>query len=532
MSNLIELLTNSEINIKNNKKIKSSQNFIMQLLKELKPKEAINLLKNLNLSKEEIKEIISKLPEKEKQIYLKNLENIKKTNTNNNSLLKPDLSIKKDKENLKIEKKINLKIQSPKSNKINNNKEIKIKNSLENNLKIQNLLNLNSNKNNKPINKLENNTIKLINKPNIKNQISNIKEQISEILTKIDNQNKNIKDINNLLKIQNLTKKNQIDKQIDKNNKKTNNELNTKIEEIIINLILNEHKDIPSDIKNKIVNVKKQISKIIKEEIMANYEKNKNLFTKKVITEIKNTSNFKELITIANKNGLNIKKIITTIVKKETKSILQKQNFTNISKVNLKKIQIDNKIKNSVHIQKKDILETILNKKTDNNTKTIQTNIVENEKENKDEIKESNNLLKPTITHTQIKHKIINAKESIKHFSNNLKEAIENYKPPVSKLSIELNPKELGKVEVTIIHRGDNLQININSNNQTINFFHTHQSELKNALVNMGYNGIDMNFNSNQNRENQEKKAFKQYSSNKKEENYDELVIEIPYTYA
>jgi flagellar hook-length control protein FliK len=87
-------------------------------------------------------------------------------------------------------------------------------------------------------------------------------------------------------------------------------------------------------------------------------------------------------------------------------------------------------------------------------------------------------------------------------------------------------------VEVTIIHRGDNLQININSNNQTINFFHTHQSELKNALVNMGYNGIDMNFNSNQNRENQEKKAFKQYSSNKKEENYDELVIEIPYTYA
>jgi flagellar hook-length control protein FliK len=97
---------------------------------------------------------------------------------------------------------------------------------------------------------------------------------------------------------------------------------------------------------------------------------------------------------------------------------------------------------------------------------------------------------------------------------------------------MELHPKELGKVEVTIIHRGDNLQININSNNQAVNFFHTHQTELKNALVNMGYSGIDMNFHSNQNKENQEKKAYKQYSSNKNDDDYDELIIEIPYTYA
>jgi flagellar hook-length control protein FliK len=87
-------------------------------------------------------------------------------------------------------------------------------------------------------------------------------------------------------------------------------------------------------------------------------------------------------------------------------------------------------------------------------------------------------------------------------------------------------------VDITIIQRGDNLQININSNNQAINFFHTHQIELKNALVNMGYSGIDMSFNSNQNKENQQKKAYKQYSLNTNDENYDELIIEIPYTYA
>jgi hypothetical protein len=48
----------------------------------------------------------------------------------------------------------------------------------------------------------------------------------------------------------------------------------------------------------------------------------------------------------------------------------------------------------------------------------------------------------------------------------------------------------------------------------------------------MGYNGIDMNFNSNQNKEHQEKKAYKQYSNNINDENYDELIIKIPYTYA
>lgn len=232
-----------------------------------------------------------------------------------------------------------------------------------------------------------------------------------------------------------------------------------------------------------------------------------------------------------------IKKIITKIIKTEA----QKPKHLPLSKIPVLKIN-RNKIISSIlkaHKDNNKILQTLINKTSDTNINnknlnvdnlTIPNNKINSIKNNNDTEK-NHNLINNINPNIEIKHKVIQAKESIKHFSNNLKEAIENYKPPISKLSMELHPKELGKVEVTIIHRGDNLQININSNNQAVNFFHTHQTELKNALVNMGYSGIDMNFHSNQNKENQEKKAYKQYSSNKNDD-YDELIIEIPYTYA
>ena len=96
---------------------------------------------------------------------------------------------------------------------------------------------------------------------------------------------------------------------------------------------------------------------------------------------------------------------------------------------------------------------------------------------------------------------------------------------------MELHPKELGKVEVTIVHRGDNLQIQINSNNTAVNFLHSGQQELRQNLINMGFTDVNMSFNQNQQQGNKEYKQNQKFSNNQNEDS-DELIIEIPYQYA
>jgi len=126
----------------------------------------------------------------------------------------------------------------------------------------------------------------------------------------------------------------------------------------------------------------------------------------------------------------------------------------------------------------------------------------------------------------ELKQNILKAKETIKNFSNKLKEAITNYKPPITKIDIDLHPKELGKIALTITKKGKNLKININSNNNAINIFNIHQNELKQQLNNIGFNEINMSFNSNNQKQNENKNQSKQYK--KYEEDEEELIIEIP----
>lgn len=70
---------------------------------------------------------------------------------------------------------------------------------------------------------------------------------------------------------------------------------------------------------------------------------------------------------------------------------------------------------------------------------------------------------------------------------------MEQYKAPITKLSITLNPHNLGEVEVTLVQRGNNLHINFNSNTNAMNLFIQNQAEFKNSLVNMGFTGLEMN---------------------------------------
>lgn len=102
----------------------------------------------------------------------------------------------------------------------------------------------------------------------------------------------------------------------------------------------------------------------------------------------------------------------------------------------------------------------------------------------------------------------------IDNFTRDFKEEIEKFKAPSHKVSINLNPKELGEINVTMVARGNNLHINLNSNNQnTLNLFISNQQEFKNSLVNMGFTGLAMNFGDKKDgqREQEQQKARKKY---------------------
>ena len=88
----------------------------------------------------------------------------------------------------------------------------------------------------------------------------------------------------------------------------------------------------------------------------------------------------------------------------------------------------------------------------------------------------------------------VSAKESLSQFANDFKEKVEAYKPPIMKMELSLFPKSLGEVDVTLLTRGTNLHVNISSNTSTMTLFTQNQAEFKNALVNMGFTNLEMNF--------------------------------------
>jgi flagellar hook-length control protein FliK len=318
------------------------------------------------------------------------------------------------------------------------------------------------------------------------------------------------------------------------------------------------------DIKN-IQNIDIKIVEITKKAITSTKILEKLKLSDKEIQEFKEIKSFKELINFANKKDLNISKIILSYnksnISNQTGLINKEQTFLPKQKIELKtsnknklsqtkKTNITSKniltslIKNNNTFTKKetarhiksdfDILNTNESEKQSNiksfaNKDNDKTEL--NLKKDLPELKTNNNSnIQNPQTVTMLKTNILKAKESLKHFASNLKEAVENYKPPISKLSMELHPKELGKVEVTLVHRGDNLQIQINSNNTAISFFHSTQQELRQNLINMGFTDVNMSFNQNQQQGNKEYRQNQKFSKN--DEEYDEMIIEIPYQYA
>ncbi len=117
------------------------------------------------------------------------------------------------------------------------------------------------------------------------------------------------------------------------------------------------------------------------------------------------------------------------------------------------------------------------------------------------------------------------AQQSMRLFASELKEAVQDYKPPFTRLTMKLNPEKLGEVEVTLVQRGNNVHVNIQSNNTTSVAFLAHNAtELKAQLASQGITNATMNFmsggenqqqNSAQHQSNQEQRqnAFRSYES-------------------
>ncbi|QIC83855.1 flagellar hook-length control protein FliK [Helicobacter pylori] len=98
-------------------------------------------------------------------------------------------------------------------------------------------------------------------------------------------------------------------------------------------------------------------------------------------------------------------------------------------------------------------------------------------------------------------NKSIAPKETIKHFAQQLKQEIQEYKPPMSKISMDLFPKELGKVEVTIQKVGKNLKVSVISHNNSLQTFLDNQQDLKNSLNALGFEGVDLSFSQDSSKE-------------------------------
>ncbi|GAA7837798.1 flagellar hook-length control protein FliK [Helicobacter pylori] len=125
--------------------------------------------------------------------------------------------------------------------------------------------------------------------------------------------------------------------------------------------------------------------------------------------------------------------------------------------------------------------------------------------DNKEKTKESTNSTQ-SVQNAQAsdktsENKSTAPKETIKHFTQQLKQEIQEYKPPMSRISMDLFPKELGKVEVTIQKVGKNLKVSVISHNNSLQTFLDNQQDLKNSLNALGFEGVDLSFSQDSSKE-------------------------------
>lgn len=196
--------------------------------------------------------------------------------------------------------------------------------------------------------------------------------------------------------------------------------------------------------------------------------------------------------------------------------------------------QIQNQIDQEKMVEQE---KTTLSSTIQKNKKTTDSKEVEKTKDKANQdtsIQKDSTSTLGVMPKNELLYKSANAKQTIKNFAQSLNEEIKNYKPPMSKLSLELNPEKLGKVELTIKQIGNNLHVSVVSNNQAIALFLQNQVDLRQNLAMIGFSGVDLNFSSqdgsqNSQNENQDSNNQKRNKNSLKE--YEEVknISQTPY---
>lgn len=138
---------------------------------------------------------------------------------------------------------------------------------------------------------------------------------------------------------------------------------------------------------------------------------------------------------------------------------------------------------------------------TDLASSSVEASLSEQTTQGIEPTSQTNSQVKDIVNSAKLNAKELNLRQVFDNFATQLQEKISEYKPPITRFHLTLNPGNLGEVEITLINRGSNLHINFNSNNQTMQLFMQHQAEFRTSLVNMGFSELSMSFNDNANKE-------------------------------
>ncbi|MFV0948060.1 flagellar hook-length control protein FliK [Campylobacter jejuni] len=346
-------------------------------------------------------------------------------------------------------------------------------------------------KNNKVKSKIEEDTV------DVKNTLKNIK---NDELVKNLTEELNIKDKKNQ---DNLNKDNNL-KDLIKDGTKQDKNSNKELKDNASTQELTNLKDLNKESKD----LNKDFNKDFNKELNKNQEKN-NLNQENIQDQNKNLKNNNQNLNFDKNSNKEIVKDTQNLVSNLTQkdfSLNKEPKNNNKENKDIKQNFFDQKL-NFENLNKTQVVQNKennanFNNNTNNETFTQeQTKITHSENVDKNSLDELNSLVKDLNKVTQNNARNITPKETLQHFSQDLKEAVDQYKAPITKLSITLNPNNLGEVEVTLIQRGNNLHINFNSNTNAMNLFIQNQTEFKNSLVNMGFTGLEMNFSDQGKRE-------------------------------
>ena len=269
------------------------------------------------------------------------------------------------------------------------------------------------------------------------------------------------------------------------------------------------------------------------------------------LTNTKNGSNFIDLKDVKQILGEVTKDVKTTQVTQNTKesktdlkSMLDMLKTTTstdtTSEVKTEqKVDIASLLKSSTLTQKnqtvsvsdvknemiKNLSESVEKSENKDLTKTITANESETDAGGSEDKSNdsSTNLTREVIKNAQQSLKPNQLKQTFSTFAQEFKEQVQNYKAPLTRVNLTLNPNNLGEVEVSIVSRGNNLNVTFTSTNQTLSLFIQNQTEFKNSLVNMGFTELEMNFSEKQRDGQQQQQNGKNSSKFFNEEQDDEI---------